>query len=88
MVDNRKYGYTFSVALHILIALAMFAWALLDVLFPKESTENKIVFDMVEPSSNPPEPPPPPPSTPDEPLVTDKIEEIEPLDIIQWLYGG
>ena len=77
--DNSKLGYCYSAALHIFVAAAMFAYALIDILFPKETTENKIVFEMVEPSDAPPAPPPPPETAPE--IKTEKIEDIKPLEI-------
>ena len=77
--DNSKLGYCYSAALHIFVAAAMFAYALIDILFPKEATENKIVFEMVEPSDAPPAPPPPPETAPE--IKTEKIEDIKPLEI-------
>ena len=79
--NNVKLGYAYSLALHILIAIAMFAWALIDVLFPKEAVENKLVFEMIEPSENPPAPPSPP-TAPDTPKIeVEKVEKIDPIDI-------
>ena len=79
--ENSKIGYAYSVVLHLFVAASMFAYALVEMLFPKESQENKITFEMVEPSANPPEPPSPPASdkTPD--LQPEKVEEIKPIDI-------
>ena len=71
--DNSKLGYCYSVALHIFVATAMFAYALIDILFPKEITENKIVFEMVEPSDAPPAPPAPPETAPE--LKVEKIKD-------------
>ena len=82
MVGNAKLGYTFSVVLHILVAVAMFAWALIDVLFPNEVVENKIVFEMVEPSENPPAPPSPPVNNLETNIKVEKnIENIKPLEL-------
>ncbi len=80
--DNTKLGYYYSGALHIFIAVAMFAYALIEMLFPKEVQENKIVFDMVEPSQTPPSPPAPEPEpikTPD--LTPTEMPKIAPIDI-------
>lgn len=79
--DNTKLGYAYSVVLHLFVAAAVFAYAMVDMLFPKDTQENKVVFDMVEPSTNPPEPPAPntAPDTPD--LKVEKPDEIKPIDI-------
>lgn len=85
--DNTKLGYCYSGALHVFIALAMFAYALTDILFPKEVEENKVVFDMVEPAQNADMPPPPAPqpapaqTQPQEEIVAEQIEKIDPLEI-------
>ena len=81
--DNTKLGYCYSVALHLVIAFGLCAYAFINALFPKEEKENKIVFDMVEPS---PEqiadlPPPPAPDASAPEIKTEKIEKIDPVEI-------
>ena len=72
--NNVKLGYCYSVALHVLVAIAMFAYALIDLLFPKEVIENKLVFEMVEPTQTKEVLPPPPPQ---QCLPTDWRESIQ-----------
>lgn len=81
--DNTKLGYCYSVALHLVIAFGLCAYAFINALFPKEEKENKVVFDMVEPS---PEqiadiPPPPAPDAAAPEIKTEKIEKIDPVEI-------
>ncbi len=81
-VDNTKLGYCYSAALHVIVAVAMFAYALVNTLFPKEkNVENKVVFEMVdpEPQSAVSSPQQPEPAEPE--LNVEKIEEIDPLEI-------
>ena len=78
--NNVKLGYCYSVALHVLVAIAMFAYALIDLLFPKEVIENKLVFEMVEPTQTKEVLPPPPPQQQEE-IKAEKIEKIEPIDV-------
>ncbi len=79
--DNIKIGYCYSVALHVLVAVAMFAYAMVDLLFPKEMKENALVFDMVEPNTTLQEIPTPPPTKQQEEIKVEKIERVEPIEI-------
>ncbi len=80
--DNTSKGFWYSSALHIFVAIAMFAYALIDTLFPKDIQENKIVFEMVEPTDAPPAPPSPEvEQTQDIKLDTPKLKQIDPIKI-------
>lgn len=84
-VDNTKLGYCYSAALHAIVAVAMFAYAFINTLFPKEKhEENKVVFEMVSPEPQSAVSPPQqsePAEAAEPELNAEKIEEIDPLEI-------
>ena len=81
-VDNTKLGYCYSAALHVIVAVAMFAYALIDTLFPKEKhEENKVVFEMVSPEMQSAVSAPQQPEPAEPELNAEKIEELDPLEI-------
>ncbi len=79
MPRNLKWGYTYSVALHVLVAVAMFAWALIEVLFPEEVVDNKTVFNLVEPQPEQLQNSQQDDEKTDEDINVDKVEKIDPL---------
>lgn len=79
--DNTRLGFYFSLALHLVLALALFVSIFVNLVFP-EKNETPIVFDMVQPDLSAPDAPSPPASEPDMPDLSEPdIREIDPLEL-------
>lgn len=78
--DNTRLGFYFSLALHLVLAVALFVSIFVNLVFPKKD-ETPIVFDMVQPDMAQDEPAPPSadPELPD--FSEPDIREIAPIEL-------